>query len=137
MTVIEKLRELLKLKNITQNELSNLMNVTQTTINNYLTNRTKLDVDTLIKISTILQISPSYFFDDSASGAGVGPTSTVQKNLVGNNNVVQNSNLNFGATEMNLRKEIEHLKEKIESLNSQLAKCEENNEFFKSLIKKD
>jgi len=85
----------------------------------------------LKNIADYYNVPISYFFEEMDFNSA-----TVQKNLVGNNNVLNSSNVNIGANEIALKKEIEFLKEKIESLNSQLAKCEANNDFFKKLLEK-
>ena len=60
---IQKLKELIKEKKITYRELGEMIGVSDKTIQNYLLERTKIDVYTLAKLSSALQVPVEYFFE--------------------------------------------------------------------------
>ena len=64
MNYILTIKRLLKEKNITQREFSDKIGVSLTTTNSYLTEKTKIDVDTLIKIAKELNVTASYLLDE-------------------------------------------------------------------------
>ena len=67
---ILKIKSLLKLKNISYNKLAQELGVTPQTVNNYLTGRTRLDIETLEKIADVLQVNPCYFFIETDDLSG-------------------------------------------------------------------
>ena len=60
-----KIKHLLEIKRIKNEELAAYLNKNRNTITNYLTGRTKIDVDTLIKIAEFLNVPVTYFFTQS------------------------------------------------------------------------
>ncbi len=65
MGYILKIKELLKKKNLTQRDFAKELDVTLTTVSNYLTKKTKIDIETFIKISKVLGVPMGYFFEDN------------------------------------------------------------------------
>jgi len=63
MDYIQKIRELVEEKKITKRELSSKIQKNENTIANYFNKKTKLDVDTLIKIADILDVPVGWFFE--------------------------------------------------------------------------
>lgn len=63
MDYLLKIKELLRVKKMTQVEFSEKLGVTKTTVNNYLTGKTKIDIETFSKMADILEVSIGYFFD--------------------------------------------------------------------------
>ena len=49
--------------NLTQNELSKKIGKTLNTVNNYLTGKTKIDIETFIRIAEVLGVPVGYFFE--------------------------------------------------------------------------
>jgi len=126
MTVIEKLRELLKNKNLTQNDFANLMKVTETTINNYLTTRTKLDVETLIKISMLLEVPITYFFEEGTESA---------KNLSFKQEVKGSGNFNNNNGKIIIN-EVDVLHKENEILKQQISELKKDKEFLQEMLRK-
>jgi len=103
MDIILRIRELMTKKNISQDKLAKGIEKTTQTISNYLTGRTKMDIDVLIKIAIFFEVPINYFFDESE----------VKQALNGSNQIINNGNkqtINFK------NEKIEELKQKIESL---------------------
>ncbi len=98
-----KINKLLEDKKITKIELSELIGKNKNTVSNYFTERTKIDVETIIKIAKVLNVPVSYFFDDPVN-------SGVNNHIVGNNNI--NNTQGSVITKNN---EIDKLKIKLES----------------------
>lgn len=67
MGYILKIKELLTEKKITQKEFSKKIDKNVHTVSNYFTGKTKIDVETLIKIAKVLNVSVNYFFDNEQS----------------------------------------------------------------------
>jgi len=65
MSYILKIKSLLKEKNLTQIEFANNIGVTKTTVNNYLTGKTKIDIETFIKIAKTFNVPIGYFFEEN------------------------------------------------------------------------
>lgn len=65
MDYIKKISELVKEKKITKREFAKRIGKNENTIANYFSRKTKLDVDTLIQIAKILDVSVSVFFEDN------------------------------------------------------------------------
>jgi len=63
--IANRLQKLLKIKKITQEELSIGINKSKTSINNWIAGRNKIDAVSLHLISTFLKVPVSYFFDES------------------------------------------------------------------------
>ena len=61
---LHKISELQKIKKLNNKELAELIDKNQHTISNWLKEKTKLDVDTLIDIADVFQVHPSVFFKD-------------------------------------------------------------------------
>jgi|GEM_PF-1058436 len=114
MTVIEKVKEFVKLKKITQKELSDLINKSEQTVNNYFVGRTKIDIDTLQDIAQALNVPVSYFFGEDAEVKKIiGHGNEVNVNSKNNNtvtNTVQDLELCKKENE-GLKREVELLKE--------------------------
>ena len=60
---IQKLRDLIKQKKLTYKELGEMIGVSDKTIQNYMLERTKIDVYTLAKLASALEVSVNYFFE--------------------------------------------------------------------------
>ena len=102
MDYIMRIKDLMKIKKINQRELASLIGKTQTTINNYLVRKTKLDVDTLIDISSALSVSPIVLLKD-----------TDYKTIESNNSNVFESESKYSTKIETLQKENELLKSTI------------------------
>jgi len=61
---INKISDLLKEKRISKRELSKNIDKNENTIQNYLSGKTKIEVEILEKISKFLEVPIFYFFDD-------------------------------------------------------------------------
>jgi len=59
-----KISNLLKQKNISQIELARIVGKSANTVSNYFIGKTKIDIDTLLKIAEVLGVSASVFFED-------------------------------------------------------------------------
>jgi len=59
---IQKIKDLIDKKRITQKDFSEMIGKNVNTISNYFTGKTKIDVETLQKIADILEVNISYFF---------------------------------------------------------------------------
>lgn len=81
MDYILKIKDLLKEKNITQREFAKKINVTLTTVSNYLTKKTKIDIDTFIKIAKVLGVPVGYFFDEKKGSKEIDEFQKQIKNL--------------------------------------------------------
>lgn len=64
MDYLQKIKELISFKKITQKELSEKINKSENTLSNYFKGNTKIDVDTLIDIAKAFGVSPAIFFKD-------------------------------------------------------------------------
>jgi transcriptional regulator with XRE-family HTH domain len=62
---ILKISNLLKQKNISQSELARRIDKTANTVSNYFISKTKIDVDTLLKIAEVLDVSVCVFFEEN------------------------------------------------------------------------
>ncbi len=101
------LKELVRQKKATHKELADKLDVSDRTVLNYLTEKTKIDVDTIAKFASTLGVSVGYFFDDDCKEKGVSQTSN------GNNNKLKQV-VNGNVAELDrLRTENKLLKEKI------------------------
>ena len=67
---VDKIKRLLTDKGLTYKDLGIAIGKTETTIVNYIKRRTKIDVDTLIKIAEVLEVPVSYFFEDTSDISG-------------------------------------------------------------------
>lgn len=56
----EKLKELRKARNLTQNDISKMLDIRQSTYSGYENNEHEPDIKTLIKIADILKVSLDY-----------------------------------------------------------------------------
>ena len=74
-----KIKGLMSEKKITQDELAKMMQSTRQTISNYLAGRSKLDVHTLEKIASCLDVNVSYFFMDETDQLSEPTTSYAKK----------------------------------------------------------
>jgi len=131
MDYLKKINDLIIKKKMTKRDFSQIIEKNENTVQNYLTGKTKIEVETLLKIAAVLEVPISYFFEESSM-----PGLVVQKNL--NNSIVGNNitNSNIMNDNVLLKEKILNLEKQIESLNHQLAKCEANNDFFKKLLEK-
>jgi transcriptional regulator with XRE-family HTH domain len=64
MSIAQKLLELRKQKNLSQEDLATDLNLSQSSISNYEQGFTKPDIDTLKKYATYFQVSLSEFFTE-------------------------------------------------------------------------
>jgi len=64
MDYIDKIIKLLDDKNISRLEFASKINKSFSTVNNYLTRRNKIDIDTFIQISKVLEVQINYFFEN-------------------------------------------------------------------------
>ncbi|MCF6184296.1 MAG: helix-turn-helix domain-containing protein, partial [Bacteroidales bacterium] len=64
MNYIKKISDLMRIKKITQNELSQKIGRTRNTVNNWFKGHTRLDVDTMLDIAEALGVHPCVFFKD-------------------------------------------------------------------------
>jgi transcriptional regulator with XRE-family HTH domain len=103
MDYIQKIKELILIKKISQRELARVINKTHATINNYITGKTIIDVNTLIEIANALNVHPCVFFREDEK---------VKTQINGNYNNIGNGNGNSIIIN-NLEKEVENLKERI------------------------
>ena len=83
MDYILKIKQLIKIKKISQRELAKMVNKTQTTVNNWLIGKTKLDVDAMLDIARALDVHPCVFFKDMNDS---------QITAIGRGNAVLNGN---------------------------------------------
>ena len=67
MNYILKIKELLEQKRIPLGRFAQLIGKNRNTVTNYLSGKTKIDVDTLIKIASVLGVPVSYFFGEGGS----------------------------------------------------------------------
>jgi len=121
-----KIKELIKLKKVSQAELADLIKKNRMTVNNYLTGNTKIDVETLLDIAKALEVNPSVFFKDyhviynNLEHIGNNGLSQVQEaNGNKNSTFIQTNNgsVNYKTQSEDMYKEIMHLKKEIESKN--------------------
>ncbi len=68
MNYIQKIKDLLKKKKITKRDFAESIGKNENTVANYLTKKTKIDIETFIKISEVLGVSVGYFFEGGNSG---------------------------------------------------------------------
>jgi len=99
---ILKINKLIDVKKITNIELADLIKKNKHTVGNWLNEKTKLDVDSLIEIAHVLEVHPSVFFKDDENNPCIK----------GNYNNIGNGNGNSIIIN-NLEKEVENLKERI------------------------
>ena len=99
---ILKINNLIDVKKITQVELAILIKKNKHTVGNWLNEKTKLDVDSLIEIAEVLHVHPSVFFKDEE----------IHSQINGNYNNIGNGHGN-NITINTLEKEVENLKERI------------------------
>ena len=67
---IKKIKDLLKEKGLTQKDLAVKLGKNENTVVNYLKQRTKIDVDTLVEIAEILQVPVSLLFEEDNTFVG-------------------------------------------------------------------
>jgi len=128
-----KAKELLEQKKISNLELAQLIGKNKNTISNYFTEKTKIDIDTFIKISKALNVPVGYFFDDENIDKANDISFNYQR-LKGDNNILSNGKEKKDIAIAKLRSQLEFftyraescesiIKEKervIESLNAQI-----------------
>ncbi len=119
---IQKIRDLIKEKKITYRELGEMIGVSDKTIQNYMLERTKIDVYTLAKLATALQVPVDYFFEqDKSDKMGI---TLVQSHVKADNIAIQNSGANNEFKQViedtKLRVEVEMLREQIEELRKEI-----------------
>jgi len=118
-----KISNLLELKKISQLELSQTIGKNKNTVSNYLTGKTKIDIETLEDIAKALNVQASYFFEESAEDSG----KKIIQNGNHNNTMLGNGNSNTNAT-----KELETCKKELQNLKDRLRDKEEIIELLKS-----
>ena len=122
---VNKIKALLKEKNITVKEFASLLGKTQRTVENYLGGQSKIDVYTLEKIAEILGVPVSYFFGDS----GGGHTIIAENGIAG----INHGELYIEVNEQ--KKEIERLKAELEGCQKQIHLLEERIKDKEELIR--
>jgi transcriptional regulator with XRE-family HTH domain len=96
-------------KRLRQEDLAMLIKKTPTTVNNYLTGKSKIDIDTFVLIAKSLEVSISYFFDENPQAPKINVTHNGSGHVIG-----KLDNLNDARHEIEiLKKEIENLKDKV------------------------
>ena len=65
---IQKIKQLLKEKNLTYRDLSKGISKSATTLLNIMNGKSRLDVDTLIEIARVLNVPITYFFENDLLG---------------------------------------------------------------------
>ncbi len=108
---ISKLHELMKLKKITQKELSNKIFLSQNAISNIL-QRGDLKVSVLEKIAEVLSVPVSYFFEEESG-------TSLNKQITNGNGNVQMNGVNNGSIKLN------NAKHEIDKLKAELSGCRE------------
>ena len=107
-----KIKNLLRRKNITQEQLAAELNINRRTLGNYLTGKTSISVEVLERIASYFGVPVSYFFDE---GSG-----SVVNN--GNNSIVGG---NIQITLAKKENEIELLKAKLEAKDNEIKTLRE------------
>lgn len=115
-----KIKNKMSEKNLTQKIIAQKMNKTEQTIRNYLSGRTKLEVDILIDFAKILQVPVSYFFDEAAADQQAPSKNNI---IINGGTNPQNNTINIKISEQ--PKEIENLKKEIEYLKQLLQQKDE------------
>jgi transcriptional regulator with XRE-family HTH domain len=118
MDYLQKIKELMKIKKITQKELSQKIDKNINTITNYFKGNTKLDVDTLLKISEVLGVKPEVFFK----------TKNNEYSIDNKNSLVNETIPEFYTKENELLHEIKLLNEIIRSKEKYIKLLEQMNE---------
>jgi len=106
---LQKIKDLLKVKKMTYEELSVEIDKSKPTVVNYFNEKSKIDIDTIEKIAKALNVPVSYFFEET--------TSAVSNSGNGNNH----STVIIGGEKYN----VPVLLEKIKGLESRLKDKEE------------
>ncbi len=110
---ILKLKELVKRKKLQHKELGTLLGVSDRTVLNYLTERTKIDVETIYKFSQILEVPVGYFFDQTDNSIIKGDYNNIGS---GNNMTIYQANSQLKDDLIQCQKELIKAKERIELL---------------------
>ena len=109
MSVLERIKDLVKYKKLTQKELSELIGKSEQTINNYFVSRTKIDIETLQDIAKVLNVPVAYFFEEeNKNGSNIN-----YQVIKGDNNNQNTLKDKFTYENESLRKEIESQKKEI------------------------
>ncbi|WP_294141642.1 helix-turn-helix transcriptional regulator [uncultured Sanguibacteroides sp.] len=74
-SIYVKIKELLKTKKVTYNELADMVGFTRPTVANWFKGTSKIDVDTLPIIAQKLNVPVSYFYDNSENNTIPNSTS--------------------------------------------------------------
>ena len=133
MDITLKIKTLLVEKKLTQEEFGNKIGKTKQTINNYFTGRTKLDVETLVKIAEILEVPVSYFFGESGGNNTINSNGKYNINAQGKNINQQLNESNQNIKELEMEKEM--LARENKSLKREIATLREMIEMLKNLNK--
>ncbi len=72
MDKILKIKTLLKSKKMTYEDLSKAIGKSKPTVVNYFKGTSKIDIDTIEKIASVLNVPVSYFFDKESGGSNIG-----------------------------------------------------------------
>ncbi len=82
---MDKINRLMKIKKVTQSDLSEKIGKTRNTVNNWFKGRSKIDVDTMLDVAEALGVHPCVFFKDMDES---------QITAIGKGNAVLNGNGN-------------------------------------------
>jgi transcriptional regulator with XRE-family HTH domain len=118
MDYMQRIRDLMSIKKITQNEIAKIIGKTRNTVNNYFSGKTNLDVETLLKISEVLGVKPEVFFK----------TKNNEYSIDNKNSLVNETIPEFYTKENELLHEIKLLNEIIRSKEKYIKLLEQMNE---------
>jgi len=104
-----KMSKLIEDKRITKRELALKINKNENTIANYISGKTNIEVDVLLKMAEIFGVPVSHFFEESGTGG----------------NIVQTANGNGNSQNIALQNQCSELQQKVNELNGQVIKCQE------------
>ena len=119
--ILEKINELKRERNITDEEFCVMMEVSINTVRNYLTGKTQMPVNQLQKIAKYFGYPAGYFFDENTDYKKNFHVDKVEHN--GNGHIINAKNINNGSTnkdELFLLHENELLKERIRGLEKEI-----------------
>lgn len=124
------IKELLSQKKLRQEDLALLIKKTPTTINNYLTGKSKIDIETFIEIAEALNVPVSFFFEETTQGE--------TKSIIQNGHFSGNQNSKViiaskNAEAQNYISEIEKLNIKIEGLLKEIEGVKRENLLLKEI----